>query len=222
MSTVEVPGETTRRTWLARTVSTWWPVPAFITVCVVVQTRFVSRYDVGGHAAEHLASASAPFMAAAMISILFWATPRALRQIDVVLAAGAWFAMTVVVMIGNLRVVDDLVQAGHGFTPTSTVPDIADHSLANSSIWWAVVAALVLVAAFRWRHHIGDAATAGACVAMIFPPWMIPGAGVLVLTVVRCVAHGRGQRSRSTPRSGSPRSGPAMSRRQRSSDRRGL
>ena len=185
-----------------RGVHNWWPVPTLIAVGLVAQNRFVSRYDVGGHAAEHLASASVPFMVAATIGILFWATPRALRQIDVVLASAAWFAMTVVVMIGNLRVVDDLVEAGYGFTPTSTVPDVADHSLANSSIWWAVAVALVLVAAFRGRHHIGDAATAGACVAMIFPPWMIPGAGVLVLTVVRCVAHGRAQRSRSTPRTG--------------------
>jgi len=196
-----VPHETARRTPFVRGVCSWWPVPTFIALSVVVQTRFVSRYDVGGHAAEHLASASAPFLAAATISILVWATPGALRQMDVVLAAAAWFAMTVVVMVGNLRVVDDLVQAGYAFTPTSTVPDIADHSLANSSIWWAVAAALVLVAAFRWRHHIGDAATAVACVAMIFPPWMIPGAGVLVLTVVRCVAHGRSRRRRSTPSS---------------------
>jgi hypothetical protein len=202
MTIIEAPKEATRRARFVRGVCNWWPVPTFVAVGVVVQTRFVSRYDVGGHAAEHLASASAPFMAAATIGILFWATPRALRQVDVVLAATAWFSMTVVVMIGNLRVVDDLVQAGYGFTPTSTVPDVADHSLANSSIWWAVAAALVLVAAFRWRRHIGDAATVGACVAMIFPPWMIPGAGVLVLTVVRCVAHGRERRSQSTPSSG--------------------
>ena len=207
MTVIEAPDGTTRRARFVRGVCTWWPVPTLIVIGFVAQTRFVSRYDVGGHAAEHLASASVPFMAAATIGILFWATPRALRQIDVVLAAAAWFAMTVVVMIGNLRVVDDLVEAGYGFTPTSTVPDVADHSLANSSIWWAVAAALVLVAAFRWRHHIGDTATVGAGVAMIFPPWMIPGAGVLVLTVVRCVAHGRARRSRSTPSSGSPRLG---------------
>ena len=202
MTVIEAPGGATRRARFVRRVHNWWPVPTLITIGLVAQTRFVSRYDVGGHAAEHLASASVPFMAAATIGILFWATPRALRQLDVVLAAAAWFTMTVVVMIGNLRVVDDLVEAGYGFTPTSTVPDVADHSLANSSIWWAVAVALVLVAAFRWRHHIGDAATAGACVAMIFPPWIIPGAGVLVLTVVRCVAHRRARSGRLTPSSG--------------------
>ena len=52
-------------------------------------------------------------------------------------------------------------------------------------------AALIVVALFRWRGHIGNVATAGAVVAMIFPPWIIPGAGVVVLTIIRCVARGK-------------------------------
>ena len=71
------------------------------------------------------------------------------------------------------------------------MPDIADHSLANSSIWYALVAALVLVVSFRRRRHIGDVAAIGASAAMIFPPWIIPGAGVVVLTIVRCVARSK-------------------------------
>ena len=71
-------------------------------------------------------------------------------------------------------------------------PTSADHSLANSSIWYAVLAALVLVAAFRWRRHIGNRAAAGAAVvSVLFPPWIIPGAGVVVLAIVRCVARHR-------------------------------
>ncbi len=93
-------------------------------------------------------------------------------------------------MLGNLRVVDDLVAAGYAHTPTDSVPDVADHSLANSSVWYAVVAALVLVAAFRWRRQISNRATIGAAVlTVIFPPWIIPGAGVVVLAIVRCVAR---------------------------------
>lgn len=150
-----------------------------------------SRYDVGGHAAEHLAGASAPFMAAAIVSILFWATPRARRQIDLLVAAGAWFATTVLVMVGNLRVVDDLVAAGYSRTPTDSVPDVADHSLANSSVWYAAGAALLLVAAWRRRRHIGNRATIGAIVTtVIIPPWIIPGAGVIVLAIVRLVQRG--------------------------------
>ena len=171
----------------------WWPVPAFVAGALLAQQVLLSsRYDVGGHAAEHLASASAPFMAAAVLAVLLWATPPARHQIGVLVAAAAWFTTMVLVMLGNLRVIDDLIAAGYSHTSTGSVPDVADHALADSSIWYAVVAALVLVASFRWRRHIGDGAAIGAAIAtMLFPPWIIPGAGVIVLAIVRCVARNR-------------------------------
>ena len=151
-----------------------------------------SRYDVGGHAAEHLGSAAAPFMAAAVVAILVVgdapsAPPgrRARRGRGVVQLD----------RLGDARqpsVIDDLVAAGYSHTPTDSVPDVADHALANSSIWYAVVAALVLVASFRWHRHIGNRAAIGAAiVTVLFPPWIIPGAGVIVLAIVRCVARKR-------------------------------
>jgi hypothetical protein len=192
METIDVRA-TGPQAGVRRVAREWWPVPALIAVAVLAQqVLLASRYEVGGHAAGHLASASIPFMGAAVLAILVWATPAALRQVDVLVAIVAWFSATVVVMIGNLRVVDDLVAAGHSRTPTSSVPDVADHSLANSAIWYGVAAALLLVAAFRWRGHIGNRATIGAVVAtVLFPPWMFPGAGVIVLAVVRCVARHR-------------------------------
>src|SRR5437660_1249618 len=46
----------------------WWPVPALIVSSLVVQKVFFeSRYDVSGHAAEHLSSANAPFAAFAVV-----------------------------------------------------------------------------------------------------------------------------------------------------------
>ena len=150
-----------------------------------------SRYDVGGHAAEHLTGASAPFMAAALVSILFWTTPLARRQVDLIVTGGVWFATSVLVMLGNLRVVDDLVAAGYSSTPTGSVPDVADHSLANSSVWYAAAASLVVVGTWRRRRHIGNRATIGAVVGtVIIPPWIIPGAGVIVLAIVRLVKRG--------------------------------
>ena len=194
MATIDIQtvGRGARFTRIARE---WWLVPAFVVGAVLAQqVLLTSRHDVGGHAAEHLGSASAPFMAAAVIATLFWATPLARRQVDVLVAAGVWFGTTSVVMLGNLRVIDDLVAAGYSHTPTSSVPDVADHALANSSVWYAVVAALLLIASFRWRRLIGNRATIGAAVlTVIFPPWIIPGAGVIVLAIVRCVARGRGR-----------------------------
>jgi hypothetical protein len=185
--------ELVREQRFKRVAREWWPVPVFIAGALLAQQVLLSsRYDVGGHAAEHLGSASAPFMAAAVIAILLWATPGARRQIDVLAAVAAWFGTTVLVMLGNLRVIDELVAAGYSHTPTDSVPDVADHALANSSIWYAVIAAIVLVASFRWRGHIGNRAAIGAAiVTVLFPPWIIPGAGVIVLAIVRCVARGR-------------------------------
>ena len=127
-------------------------------------------------------------MAAAVVATLFWATPLARSHVDVLVVAGAWVATTVVVLIGNLRVVDDLIAAGYSRTSTDSVPDIADHSLANSSVWYALAAALVLIGAWRRRGHIGNRATIGAVfTTVIIPPWIIPGAGVIVVAIVRLV-----------------------------------
>lgn len=168
----------------------YWPLPVIVTAAVAAQLVLMPRPEVGGHAAEHLASATAPFMAAAVLGVLAWTTPRALRQADVVATTGAWFAATVAILIGNLRVVDDLIAAGHATTPTGSVPDVADHSLANASTWAAQGTALVLIAAWRRRRHIGNRATALAVVAtLIVPPWIIPGAGVPALALVRLAAH---------------------------------
>ncbi len=171
----------------------WWPVPAFVAVGLVAQQLLLmSRYEVAGHAGEHLGSASVPFLAAPLAAILLWATPTVRRQLDVLVCLLAWFGATLVVMVGNLRVVDDLVAAGYARTPTSAVPDVADHTLANSSVWWASAASLLVVAAFRWRGHIGNKSTGGAALATVLvPPWIIPGAGVVVLAVLRCIARRR-------------------------------
>jgi hypothetical protein len=171
----------------------WWPLPAFIAVSLICQeVLLMSRYDVGGHAAGHLAGATVPFMAAAVLSIVFWATPPSRRQIDLLLVGAVWLATTILVLVGNLRVVDDLIAAGYGRTPTGSIPDIADHGLANSSVWYAEAAALVLIGAWRRRGHIGNRATMGAvATTLVVPPWFIPGAGVIVLAIVRLAHRGR-------------------------------
>ena len=175
----------------------WWPVPALIVSSVVVQkTLFESRYDVSGHAAEHLSSANAPFAAFALVAILMFVTPQARRQPVVLVAGAARLASTVLVLVGNVRVVDALVGAGMGHTPTSQlVPDAnveSAHDLANLAPWLAVLAALALTGAlWRYRHVSGRVAIGSAVVNVIFPPWILPGAGVLVLTVARCIAYHR-------------------------------
>jgi hypothetical protein len=197
MATIEIRAQQSHGHF-SRGVHEWWPVPVLLALAVAAQQLLLaSRYDVSGHAGEHLVSASIPFVAAAVLAILLWTTPVALRQIDVLVCVAAWFGATVIVMLGNLRVIDDLVIAGHSRTPTDSVPDVADHALANSSIWYGVAAALLLIASLRWRRHIGNRTTIGAVVASVLcPPWFIPGAGVFVVVIVRCVTRHRARRAR--------------------------
>lgn len=186
-----VPRSLVRR--LAEGARAWWPVPVVVAASLAAQHLFLDRrYDVGGHAAGHLAGAGAPFMAVAVAVLLVWSTPVVRRRPDVLLATAVWVATTVLVLVGNLRVVDDLVAAGHAFTPTSEVPDVADHGLANASVWYAWLAALLVLGTWRLRGLIGNRLAAGAiATSVVLPPWIIPGAGVIVLLIGRLVGRAR-------------------------------
>src|SRR3954462_1985588 len=168
----------------------WWPVPAGLAGSIVVQKLlFESRYDVSGHAAGHLSSATAPFGAFVFVAILLWATPAGRRQVDVLVTSLAWFAATVLVLVGNVRVVDALVAAGLGHAPTEGLPDVADHGLADLAPWLAVVAAVALAGVLWRRGHVSPRVAVGAgLLSVVFPPWIIPGAGAAVLVVGRCIA----------------------------------
>jgi hypothetical protein len=180
-----------------RLLDRWWPVLAALGGTLVIQkVLFESRYDVSGHAAEHLSGASAPFFAVALVVILVWATPPALRQPDVLIACGVWLVATCLVLVGNVQVVDALIRAGMSQTPTEQIvwsPEIESaHGLANLAPWLGVIAALIMIAALWRRGHIGARLAIGASlVSLLFPPWIIPGAGVVVLVVGRVLARER-------------------------------
>lgn len=175
----------------------WWPVPVLLAIALVVQKAFFeSRYDVSGHAAEHLSSASVAFLAFALVAILLYVTPRGRRQPLVLVTSAAWLVSTVLVLVGNVRVVDALVRAGMGDTPTSQLveDDTLDsaHELANLAPWLGVLTALALTGVlWRYRHVSGRVAIGATVLSLIFPPWIFPGAGVLVLTIARCIAYQR-------------------------------
>src|SRR4051794_7022814 len=177
---------------LVSTVRRWWPVPVILASSLTVQKVFFeSRYDVSGHAAGHLDSATAPFGALAFVAILLWATPAGRRQMDVLVGCLAWLAATVLVLVGNVRVVNDLVDAGLGHAPTEDLPDVADHGLANLAPWLAVVAAVAMAGVLWRRGHVSrNVAIGAALLSVVFPPWIVPGAGVIVLVVAGCIAYG--------------------------------
>lgn len=161
---------------------------------------FESRYDVSGHAGEHLSSASVAFPAFAMVSIVLYVTPQARRQPLVLATSALWLVSAVLVLVGNVRVIDALVDAGMAHTPTSQLVGNAtidsSHDLANLAPWLGVVAALALTGAlWRQRHISGRVAVGAAVLSVIVPPWIIPGAGVIVITVACCIAFHRAIRT---------------------------
>jgi hypothetical protein len=173
----------------------------FLAIALVAQKVFVDRrYDVSGHAGEHLSSASVAFPAFALIAILFYVTPRARRQPLVVVISALWLFSGVLVFVGNIRVVDALVRAGMADTPTSQLVEDAAissaHDLANGAPWLGVLTSLALIGVlWRCRQISGQVAIGAAILSVIFPPWIVPGAGVLVVTVARCLAcHSDGAR----------------------------
>ena len=175
----------------------WWPVPVLLVgVTLAQKVFFENRYDVSGHASGHLQGATAVFPAVVIVGTLLYATPRARRQPVVLLTCAMWLLSTVLVLVGNLRVVDALVGAGLSDTPTSllvmTKTLESAHDLANLAPWLAVVSALAVTGAFWHYGHISARVAVGAAVlSVIFPPWIIPGAGVLVITIARCIAFQR-------------------------------
>jgi hypothetical protein len=178
-------------------------VVAFIAAAIAVQTIVLRDYDAHGHAAGHLSSAQAVFFGSALIAIVLWSTPSARPQPDVWIACGAWFAALTGVAIGNLRVVDAIGGADWSDEQADTLGTglrgfESGHDLAEISSYLGVAAAVVLTIILFVRGQIGRGVTIGAVVAsLLFPPWIFPGAGVLILAIALCLARSRRLRATS-------------------------
>jgi hypothetical protein len=167
----------------------------------VQQLTYSGRYDVGGHASEHLVSGAFVYMATAVTGLLLWLTPAARRSAIVVVGLAAWLAAGVAIAIGNVQVVDALIDSGQAFTSTDALRDtvgVSDaHDLANTAPLYAVVAAMVVTFGL---YRVGAASVRLASIAavlnVLIPYWIIPGFGVVVITIARAVARERAARAR--------------------------
>ena len=91
----------------------WWPVAAFLLPVLVAQTVWSSQYDLAGHAADHLQSATPVFPMAFLSAVLLWALPGRSRRDPVLwLLLTAAIASCLVVLAGNVRVIDAAGQPG--------------------------------------------------------------------------------------------------------------
>jgi len=176
----------------------WWPVAAFLLPVLVVQAVWSARYDLAGHAADHLQSATPVFPMVFLSAVLLWALPRRGRRDPLLwLLLAAAIASCLAVLAGNVRVIDAIGGATWSDTQASqlgpTRPGFeSGHDLAQLGAWGAVLATM-LAAGLLWRRGLASAkvAAAAAAVSLVFPYFIAPGAGVVVLAVSAAVARAR-------------------------------
>jgi hypothetical protein len=177
---------------------TWWPVAAFLLPVLIVQAIWSARYDLAGHAADHLQSATPVFPMVFLSAVLLWALPgRGRRDPLLWLLLAVAIASCLVVMAGNVRVIDAIDGATWSDTQASqlgpTRPGFeSGHDLAQLGAWGAVLATM-LAAGLLWLRRLASAKVAAAAVAvsLVVPYFIAPGAGVVVLAVSAAVARAR-------------------------------
>jgi hypothetical protein len=179
----------------------WWPIPVVVALSIVIQTVvYTGRYDVSGHAAEHLSSGSFVFFATAVAGVLLWTTPAARRSPFVLVGLATWLGAGVAIAIGNVRVVDALIDAGQSTTSTD---GLVESSAVNDSHWLANTAPLIAVAGafavvlgvYLVRAASARLAGVAAVLNVLIPYWIVPGFGVVLVAIARIVAVEKAARS---------------------------
>jgi hypothetical protein len=181
-----------------RLLRNWWPIVAFLVPVAIVQTIWSAQYDVAGHAAAHLSSATTVFAMVFASAVLLWALPeRGRRNPWLWLLFAAAIGGSLVVMAGNLQVVDAI--GGETWTDAQASrlgparPGFeSGHDLASQGARGVVLAA-ILAAGLLWRLRLvsAKAAAGSAGLSLIFPPWIAPGFGIVILVISAVLARAR-------------------------------
>jgi hypothetical protein len=132
-----------------------------------------------------------------------------MRQADGMAVVRSWWPLPAIVALAvviQTFVLRDYEARGHaadhlssaqvvflGAACVAVIPGFeSGHSLAQISAYVAVMVAIALTVVMRVRGHIGTGLVIGAIVtSVVFPYWIIPGAGVVIVTIVLCIARHR-------------------------------
>jgi hypothetical protein len=176
----------------------WWPAVIFLVPVLVVQAVWSAQYEASGHAAGHLGSATAIFPMAFLSAVLLWVLPRRGRRDPLLwLLIAAALGSCPVVLVGNVQVVDAIGDDDWTDTQASALgpsrPGFkSGHDLAMLGAGGAVLATM-LIAGLLWRRGLvsGYVAAAAAALSLLFPYWIFPGFGILVLVISAVLARWR-------------------------------
>lgn len=175
---------------LRRLATQLWPVLAMLAGALLTQNRWFGRYDEAGHAGEHVSSATAIIPIGFLLAVIVWSVrlPPRDRAVTGALALVMVGAMSRVTA-GNLRVVEAIggedwsLEEADSLGP-SRPGFVSGHDLAETWMWIVVAAALALMGWLRWRRAISSRTTiAAVALSVLFPPWLLPGAGIAVVAL---------------------------------------
>jgi len=176
-------------------------VAAFLVPVLIAQALWSGQYEVAGHAADHLQSATPVFPMIFLSAVLLWALPgRGRRDRLLWLLLAAAIASCLAVLAGNVRVIEAIDGATWTDAQASQLGPArpgfeSGHDLAQLGAWGAVLTTM-LTAGLLWQRRLVSAkvAAAAAVVSLVVPSFIAPGSGIVVLAVSAAVAHARADR----------------------------
>ncbi|CAN5611132.1 hypothetical protein BH24ACT26_BH24ACT26_09070 [soil metagenome] len=175
-----------------------------VVVCVAIMD-FVSESLVetsGPHARGHLASAQGPFPLLPLLALMIWALPHKDRYYPLI-----WIAALVIVVggvidtIGNLQVIDAIGDAAWSDAQAerlgSARPGFEEgHDLAGVGMSIITAGAIAFAAAIALTRNVRPVtALASAALTFVFPAWIGPGFGLIVIVVALLRRKNRLERS---------------------------
>jgi hypothetical protein len=159
----------------------------------------------GEHARGHFGSAQSTLGPPGLLALMFWALPRRAAWVLGLLGMAALVILVGcgITLAGNLKVID--VASAQGWTEAEaeaveeTLPSVREgHDQASTGMWMVVGGAVAFAAILMATKAVGRGAGISSIVlSVIFPPWIAPGLGLVVVAIA--LLRERERRERSQP-----------------------
>ena len=176
-----------------------------LVVIIVAMANLVSDALIetsGSHARDHLASAQGPFPLIPLIALMIWVIPSPDRRHPLIwVAVLAILVGGVIDVMGNLQVIDAIGDASWNDAQAERLgarrPGFEEgHDLAATGTLIITAGAILFAAAMALTRNVHPVtALASAALTFVFPPFIAPGFGLIVLVVALLRKKNRLERS---------------------------